>query len=96
VMHLKVVKEDLVVVKEEAIAGAATEEVLVVAKEKAMAVVKEEVQAEAEDVKAETLVADSEISLENHVKAEMPVEVEEEKEAEAETEDAGLNLIPYN
>ena len=47
-------------------------------------------------MKVETLVADSEISLVNHVKAEMPAEVEEEKEAEAETEDAGLNLIPYN
>jgi hypothetical protein len=93
---LKVVKEDLVVVKEEAIAVAvATEEVLAAAaKEKAMVVVKERVMAvakekatvavilaEAEDVKVEAVLEVSEISLVNHAKA----------EAEQAKEDADLN-----
>lgn len=98
-MHLKVVKEDLVVAKEEAIAAvaAATEEVLAVVKEEAIvaaAAATEEVLVEAEDVKAVALVADSEIFLVNLVKAVTLAEVEEEKEAvqDQEKEDADLNI----
>lgn len=85
-MLLKVAKEDLVVVREEATA-AVKEKAMVVAKEKAMAVVREEVLVEAEDAKVEMLVAAvSEISLVNHVKVAAP-----EEEKEAAKEDADLN-----
>jgi 3-isopropylmalate dehydratase small subunit len=78
--------------KEEATAVVEKEKVMVAAKEKAIAVAEtEEVLAEAEDVKEQALLADSGISLVNHVKAEIPVEVEDAKAAEAETEDADLN-----
>jgi len=90
VMHQKVAKEDLVVVKEEVAmvaanakaTAAAREKAMVVVNVKAMAVATEEVLAVAADVKAEAaLVVDSEISLVNLVKA----------EAEQAKEDADLN-----
>lgn len=89
-MHLKVENAEAAV-KEEALAAVAKEKVTVAAREKAMAAVTEEVLA-AEDVKVEAVLAEvSEISLVNHVKVEMLVEVEDAKAAEAETEDADLN-----
>lgn len=65
--------------------------VTVAASVRAMAAATEEVLAAVADVKAQVLVADSGISLVNHVKAETPVEAEDAKAAEAETEDADLN-----